>query len=383
MSTAALRAEARAWIAAHRDAAVPARGAHVPHDHTPDEHDRRWLDALRDGRWLCLSWPERYGGRALSETEVIAVNEEFARAGVERPRLGMSETLVAPAILAHGTPEQKDRLLPRILSGRDVYCQGFSEPETGSDLARLRTRGVVEGGTVRITGHKIWTSYGRLANMMFVLCRTDPDAPRHQGLSYVLLPLDGDGVDVRPIRQITGGHGFCEEFIDGACAPLDNVIGGLNNGWRVAMTTLGAERAGEITSQYFGYRREFDALLGRLRSQGRLADPGVRRALAEAYVRVLLMRCTGRRAADELRAGGDAAALLAIDKINWSEHHCDFGALALDAQGPAGLVRPEGDGYRIDAFQRVMLESRGRRIARGTNQVQRNIIAERVLGLPR
>ncbi|MFC6936341.1 acyl-CoA dehydrogenase family protein [Actinomadura yumaensis] len=124
MSTAALRAEARAWIAAHRDAAVPARGAHVPHDHTPDEHDRRWLDALRDGRWLCLSWPERYGGRALSETEVIAVNEEFARAGVERPRLGMSETLVAPAILAHGTPEQKDRLLPRILSGRDVYCQG-------------------------------------------------------------------------------------------------------------------------------------------------------------------------------------------------------------------------------------------------------------------
>ncbi|MFV2216227.1 acyl-CoA dehydrogenase family protein [Actinomadura sp. LOL_016] len=383
MTIEELRAEARAWIAAHRDVAVPAHGAHLPHDHVPGERDRRWLDAARDGGWVCLSWPERYGGRALSELEIIAVNEEFARAGVRRPDLGMGETLVAPALLAHGTPEQKDHFLPRVRSGEDVYCQGFSEPETGSDLARLRTRGTVEDGAVRVTGHKIWTSHGRAANMMFLLCRTDPDAPRHRGLSYVLLPLDGGGVDMRPIRQLTGGSGFCEEFLDGAVAPLFNVIGGVNGGWRVAMTTLGAERAGEITGQYFGYRREFDALLGRLRARDRLGDPDVRRALARAYVRVELMRHTGRRVADEMAAGRDVSALLAIDKINWSEYHCDFGSLALDAQGPAGLLRPPGDGYPVDEFQQVMLGSRGRRIARGTNQIQRDIIAGRVLGLPR
>jgi len=380
---AELRAEVRAWLRAHRDAAVRAVGAHPPHHHRTSDRDRRWVDALRDGRWLCLSWPEEYGGRGLSELECLAVIEEFARAGVQRPHLGMGETLVAPAILAHGTEEQKRRLLPRILSGADVYCQGFSEPGAGSDLASLRTKGVVDGDELVVDGHKIWTSGGAQATMMFLLCRTDPDAERHRGLTYVLVPMAGNGIDVRPIRQMAGGAGYCEEYIDGARAPLDNVIGGLGNGWRVAMTTLGAERAGEVTTQYLGYRLEYDRLARRLAELGRLEDPRVRDELAGLYVRIELMRAHGRRVTDELRAGREVGRLLAIDKVNWSEFHCDFGAAAVSLQGMAGLVRPDGDGYPVDEFQRAFLESRGRRIARGTNQIQRNIIAERVLGLPK
>jgi alkylation response protein AidB-like acyl-CoA dehydrogenase len=378
-----LRAEVRTWLAAHEPAAVPAGGAHPPHDHHVTERERHWLDLLRAGRWLCLSWPVEYGGRGLSEMECIAVNEEFARAEVSRPRLGMGESLVAPALLTHGTPEQKQRFLPGILAGDDVYCQGFSEPEAGSDLAGLCTTGTVDGTELVIDGHKIWSSGADQANMMFLLCRTDPDAGRHHGLSYVLVPMPDNGIEVRPIRQQTGGDGFCEEFIDGARTPLANVIGGLGNGWRVAMTTLGAERTGEITTQYLGYGRELDRLVHRLAERGRLADPGVRHEVARLAIGVHLLRASGRRVADELRAGQPVDAQLAIDKINWSEFHCDFGAAALRLQGLAGLVRPTGDDYQVDEFQRIFLESRGRRIARGTNQIQRNIIAERILHLPR
>ncbi|HEY3684532.1 MAG TPA: acyl-CoA dehydrogenase [Streptosporangiaceae bacterium] len=379
----ALRTEVRDWLAAHQDQAVRANGAHPPHHHRTSDEERRWVGLLREGGWLCLSWPRAYGGRGLGELACLAVIEEFARAGVQRPHLGMGETLVAPAILGHGTEEQKRRLLPRILSGEDVYCQGFSEPGSGSDLASLRTKGVVDGDELVVDGHKIWTSGGAQATMMFLLCRTDPDAERHRGLTYALVPMAGNGIDVRPIRQMAGGAGFCEEYIDGARTPLDNVIGGLGNGWRVAMTTLGAERAGEVTTQYFGYRQEYDHLASRLNGLGRLADPLVRDELASLLVRVELMRCHGRRVADKLRAGQDVRTLLAIDKLNWSEFHCDFGAAALSLQGLPGLLRPTADEYQVDDFQRTFLESRGRRIARGTNQIQRNIIAERALSLPK
>jgi alkylation response protein AidB-like acyl-CoA dehydrogenase len=378
-----LRAEVRAFLATHREIARPAGGAHQPHGHRDTEADRHWRRTLREGRWLCLSWPTEYGGRALSELEIIAVNEEFARAGIDRPQLGMGESLVAPALLAHGTPEQKARFLPRILTEEDVYCQGFSEPEAGSDLAGLRTRGRVEGTELVLDGHKTWTTGADNATMMFALCRTDPEAARHRGLTYVLVPLLDNGILVRPIRQQSGGSGFCEEFVDGARAPLDNVIGGLGHGWQVAMTTLGAERTGEITTQYLGYRRELEHLVTRLGEQGRLTDPLVRQELARLAIGVQLLRASGARVADELRAGRPVEAELAVDKLNWSEFHCDFGAAAVRLQGLAGLVRPAGPGYQLDEFQRVFTESRGRRIARGTNQIQRDIIAHRVLRLPK
>lgn len=378
----ALRDEARAWLAENASEGVPADHAHAPMGYFSDEGSRRWTQLLRAGRWICLSWPEQYGGRGLGPLEVVAVNEEFARAGVVRSKLGMGENLVAPAILAHGTDEQKARLLPRILSGEDVYCQGFSEPEAGSDLASLRTRGVIHDDEVVIDGDKIWQSGAHNANMIFTLCRTDPDAPRHSGISYVLVPMVNNGVRVEQIRMLTGDSGFNQVHLQGARAPLANVIGGLGGGWRVAMTTLGAERAGEATTQYLGYQRELFELVRELG----LTEGDVDRLpprLVDAFVQVELMRVAGRRIADAMNIGSSAAGLLAVDKVNWSEYHAWFGEMAIEELGLDGLLLSEPDGYLLTGFQRVLLESRGRRIARGTNQIQRNIIAERLLGLPK
>jgi alkylation response protein AidB-like acyl-CoA dehydrogenase len=378
-----LRAEVRSWIAAHGGQGTAIGGAHEPYDHerTPAEDD--WIDALRRGRWLCLSWPQTYGGRGLSGLEAAAVNEEFARAGLARPQLGMGETLVAPAILACGTDEQKARLLPRILSGDDVYCQGFSEPDAGSDLASLRTTGTVDGDTVVISGHKVWTSGAHRANTMFVLCRTDPELPRHRGLSYVVASMVDNGVDVHPLRQLSGGNGFNQVYLNGARAPLDNVIGGLGGGWRAAMATLGSERGGNALTQHLGYRRELDILLDVAVANGRRTDPVIRQRLADAYIHVRLMEFAGLRLLATLSAGGDPGPAASIDKLFWSSYHRDFGELAMDVLGAAATVRPDGDGYRTSDLQRIFFESRARTIARGTNEVQHNIIAERVLGLPR
>lgn len=379
---AALRAEAHAWVEQHAAEGVRAQYSHEPMGYHIDNRSRRWTQLLRESRWVCLSWPEEYGGRGLGPLEVIAVNEEFARAGLVRSKLGMGETLVAPAILAHGTEEQKARLLPRILSTEDAYCQGFSEPEAGSDLARLRTRGVVDGQEVVIDGDKIWQSGAHNANMIFTLCRTDPDAPRHKGISYVLVPVTDNGVRIEQIRMLTGDGGFNQVHLDGARAPLNNVIGGLHNGWRVAMTTLGAERAGEATTQYLGYQRELFALVHAL-GLGPEDIDRIPPRLVDAYIQVELMRVAGRRIADALTIGTGADGLLAVDKVNWSEYHAWFGEMATEELGLDGLLLPDGDGYPLTTFQRVLLESRGRRIARGTNQIQRNIIAERHLGLPK
>lgn len=378
---AALRREAREWLAAHRDHAPPAGGAHDPMHYLPSPREVAWTDRCRDGGWLCLSWPEEYGGRGLDELEVIAVNEEFAAAGVPRPSLGMGETLLAPAILANGTPQQKSRLLPRILSGQDVYCQGFSEPEHGSDLAHIQTIGVVDGDQLVVNGSKIWQSGAHRANRVFLLCRTDPDAAAHSGISYVLADIPGNGVEVRPLRMMSGDFGFNQLHFADTHAALDDVIGGLNNGWRVAMTTLGAERAGGITSQYLGYLRELDLLIDELESVGRLEESA--HELVPLWLEILQMKCNGRRVVELLRAGQSADDLLSIDKLNWSEYHVEFGQVAARLLGIHGILRPPGDGYLLSPLQRVMLESVGRRIARGTNQIQRRIVAERRLGMPR
>ncbi|MDT0275934.1 acyl-CoA dehydrogenase [Blastococcus goldschmidtiae] len=377
-----LRAEVRDWLREHGAHAPPLGGAHeaMSYEQTPEE--AAWIDRLREGRWLCLSWPDRFGCRALGPIETMAVNEEFTWAGVPRPHLGMGETLVAPAILAHGSVEQQDEFLPRILSGEHRYCQGFSEPEAGSDLAHLRTRGVVEGDSVRITGEKIWQSGAQHANRIFVLCRTDADAPPHRGISYVLADIPGNGIRVEPIRMMSGDHGFSHVVLDGAVAPLEAVIGGLGNGWKVAMTTLGAERAGQVTSQHLGYQREFEQLVDRLAALDRL-DAATLDRLTDPWIGIQLMRLNGRRVAADLAAGLEPQALLAIDKINWSEFHLSLGLLAAELRGLDGVLRPREEGYVLDDLQRVLLESPGRRIARGTNQIQRNLIAERVLGLPR
>ena len=256
------RDELREWLAANRpndlDDSIDVRRLMYNGGPAVDA----WTRTLHEAGYLCVGWPKEYGGRGLSGVEVAVLNDEFARARVPRVTRGMGEWLVGPSIIVHGTDEQKAYFLPRIIDGTDRYCQGFSEPDAGSDLGGLKTRGVVDGDEVVITGQKVWTSGAQFASMMFCLCRTDPEAPKHRGISYVLVPMrrpDGasNGFELRPIRQITGTSGFTETFINEARAPLFNVIGGLHNGWRVTMTTLGNERGGNATTQHVQYQKQF------------------------------------------------------------------------------------------------------------------------------
>lgn len=332
---------------------------------------------------VCPHWPEEYGGSDFDELEMAALAEELAAAGMPRLTRGMGERLCGPSIIAHGTPEQKARFLPRIIQGQDRYCQGFSEPGAGSDLASLTTRGVIEGDEIVITGQKIWTSRAHLANVMFLLCRTDPTAPKHKGISFVIVPMHDNGITISELITMSGDNAFCQEYIDGARAPLDNVIGGLGGGWKAAMTTLGSERGAVAATQHLQYEQELTALVDRAREVGRLDDPLVRQELAWAFTQVHVMKATGQRVLAKLEAGEALGAEASLTKIVWSEYHRRLGEIAMDLQGAHALVRPAGDGYKVDRWQKAFLASRAETIFAGTSEVQRRIIAERVLGLPR
>ncbi len=383
----AFREELRGWLEAN----VPEQLVGVREARRPvGEHKaalEAWAETLTRARLMCVAWPEEYGGRGLTGVEVAVLNEEFARAGVPRITRGMGEGLVGPSIIAHGTEEQKARLLPRIVRGEDRYCQGFSEPGAGSDLASLRTRGEVDGDEVVINGQKVWTSWYWDATMLFCLCRTDPEAPRHRGISYVLVPVQVDGqpngVEFRPIRQITGEEHFAETFLTDARAPLDNVIGGLHDGWRVAMTTLGNERGGSATTQHVAFQQEFWALVEQARRSGRIDDPAVREQLAWAWSHVEIMRFQGLRLLSALVAGKDPGPAGAgpMSKVFWSEYQRRLGEIAMSLQGPSALV--VGEDYDLGRWQSTFLGTRSHTIWGGTAEIQRNIIGERLLGLPR
>src|SRR5215831_17325052 len=264
---ARFRAELRDWIAAEApeglagladwNMAYTGGGNRDPQltDAAAAPAYQEWAAKLQDARLICPHWPEEFGGQGLDAVRLAVLNEEFHRAGVPRVHRGMGESLVGPSIIVHGTPEQRAHFLPRIISGEDTYCQGFSEPNHGSDLAAVETRGVVDGDEIVVSGQKVWTSGASRANRMFLLCRTDPDVDKHAGLSYVLIDFTDPGVQYRPIKQISGAAEFFEDFLDQVRAPLFNVIGGLNNGWKVAMTTLGHERGGRATTAHLRYER--------------------------------------------------------------------------------------------------------------------------------
>jgi alkylation response protein AidB-like acyl-CoA dehydrogenase len=390
---AGFRRELREWIAEHADPKLPLvtdwnampsgdggqRAEHLADLAATDPLYHRWAEQLREARLICPHWPEEFGGRGWDSRRMAVFVEECHRAGVPRVHRGMAEAVVGPSIIEHGTPEQQARFLPRIISGEDVYCQGFSEPEQGSDLAGVRTRGVVDGDELVITGQKIWTTYAHRANMIFILCRTDPDAPKHQGLSYVLSEFaPGEHLTVRPVRQMTGAQDFSEEFIDGLRVPLANVIGGLGKGWAVAMTTLGGERSSRATGQQLARSRELRELVEAARANGALDDPALRRDLAWAYTRTELLRCCRLRI-----LGPDPGACDATWKLQWSEYQQRFAEIALRVIGPRSAIRPPGAGYPTDRWQDTWLAARAATIYAGTSQIQRNILAERVLGLPR
>jgi alkylation response protein AidB-like acyl-CoA dehydrogenase len=386
----AFRAELREWLEANKPEALV--GADSPRGFMGDLGAyREWAEKLGEAGYLCVSWPKEYGGRGLSGIEVSVMNEEFGRAGVPRVTRGMGEWLVGPSIIVWGTDEQKAHFLPRIIDGTDRYCQGFSEPDAGSDLAGLKTRGVVDGDEVIITGQKVWTSGAQMANMMFCLCRTDPDAPKHKGISYVLTPMkkeDGssNGFELRPIRQLTGGAMFTETFITEARAPLFNVIGGLHNGWQVTMTTLGNERGGNATTQHVQYTKQFWDAVELTRKYGRETDPLVRQQLAWAYTHTEIMRFQGLRLLSEVVARKEPGPASSINKMFWSEYAQRFAEIILGLRGADSMVIPDPDkdrGYSPDKWASNFLSTRSVTIWGGTAQVQRNIVGERVLGLPK
>jgi alkylation response protein AidB-like acyl-CoA dehydrogenase len=379
------QSEVREWLAenAPKDLIGVQPGLRTPGPQR--ERLREWGDHLHAAGYMCVAWPKEHGGRGLTPIELALLNEEFHRSGVPRVTRGMGEWLVGPSIIMHGTEEQKETFLPRIIAGEDRYCQGFSEPDAGSDLASLRTKGAIQGDEVIVTGQKVWTSGHFDATMMFCLCRTDESARKHAGISYVLIPIELDGkpngIEFRGIKQMSGHSHFAETFIDGARAPLDNVIGGLNNGWRVAMTTLGNERGGNATTQYTGFADELEQLVDEARARGKLSDPQVRNDLAWAYCNVEVMRYGGLRLLGEMVAGADSGGSGSTNKIRWSEYGRRLGEIALDLIGPESLV--VGDDYSLGAWQETFLTNRTTTIWGGTAEIQRNIISERVLGLPK
>src|SRR3954453_9199976 len=347
------RDELRQWLDANRPEELIGLDDERAAFGADDGPVKAWTDKLYDAGLMCVSWPKEFGGRGLTGIETAVMNEEFARAGVPRVTRGMGEWLVGPSIIVWGTDEQKAYFLPRIIDGTDRYCQGFSEPDAGSDLASLTTRGVVDGDEVVITGQKVWTSGAQAANMMFCLCRTDPDAPKHKGISYVLLPMqheDGssNGIELRPIKQITGSAHFTETFLTEARAPLANVIGGLNNGWRVTMTTLGNERGGNATTQHVRFQKEFWDLVEEARKRGRTDEPVIRQQLAWAYSNVEIMRIAGLRTLSNVIAQKEPGPGASINKMFWSEYHRRFGELALDVLGMEATVLPDR-GSEVDA----------------------------------
>lgn len=344
---------------------------------------RLWEQRLREERLICPAWPQAYGGQALGAAELAVLNEEFYLAGVPRVQRGMGETLLGPAVIVHGTEEQRQRFLPGIIAGTDRYCQGFSEPDHGSDLAGVQTSAMVDGDELVINGSKVWTSGAHRANYMFLLCRTDPSAPRHKGLTYVIVPMQDNNIELQPIRQITGSSEFCQEYFHDARAPLANVIGEVGEGWRVAMTTLGNERGSRVTLQHLMFQQELDNLLELAKNKGLQADPVIRQRLAQAFSEVQIMRFSGLRLLAAMAAARPPGPEASLSKLQYSEYHRRFGELAADLRGAESMLRPDGPGYQVDDWLHLFLSTRAGTIYAGSSEIQRNIIAERVLGLPR
>ncbi|MFG2791493.1 acyl-CoA dehydrogenase family protein [Streptomyces sp. NPDC048419] len=365
------RGEVREWLAAHAPGAVGRRD---------------WERTLgRDG-WVGIGWGEAgFGNRTASLTQQVVWAEEYARS-VAPPRTGhIGENLLAPTLLAHGTDEQKARFLPAIARGRELWCQGYSEPGAGSDLAGIRTKAERgPDGTYRISGQKIWTSLAHEADWCFVLARTEPGSTRHRGLSFLLVPMDQPGrIEVRPIRQMTGTSDFNEVFFDGACARADHVVGGLGGGWQVAMSLLGFERGVSTLAQQIGFAAELGRVVEAAVKTGAVADPVVRERLVRQWAELRAMRWNALRTLGSSRDPGAPSAA----KLLWGGWHQRLGELAMEVRGAAAAVGPvdwsSPAPYELDALQHLFLFSRADTIYGGSDQVQRTIIAERVLGLPR
>lgn len=391
----AFRERIRDFLREHLPAGWSGPGALPPA--ARDEFARQWRQLLADNGLVAVSWPHEYGGAGLSAMSQAVLDEEFARAGapegLENDLLGIQ--LLGNTLIALGSEQQKAHYLPRILSGEDRWCQGFSEPEAGSDLASVRTRAVLDGDEWTLNGQKIWTSAGPTANWIFVLARTDPAGPKHTGLSMLLVPMDQPGVVVRPIVNAAGHASFSEVFFDGARTAAANVIGRVGDGWLVAMTLLGFERASQVTTAAINFGRELDRLCELARDRGLHSEPRIRDALAWCYSRVQIMRYQGYRGLTALINGQRPGPEAAISKVMWSEYFQRYtelaveilGLEALSAQGAGNgealIVPAVGTPNSAACWLDELLYGRAATIYAGSSQIQRNVIGEQLLGLPK
>ncbi len=380
----AFRAEAAAWL--EEQLSGPFADLRGVTSHTAHaERRREWEQVLGAARWSVIGWPEEYGGRNATLAQQVIFAEEYARAQAPS-RLGhIGVELCGPTILAFGTEQQKKRFLPAIASGKEIWCQGYSEPSAGSDLANIRTRARLEhgpnGSEWVIEGQKIWTSLAQFADWAFVLARTEEGSRGNRGLSYLLVPMHQKGVTVRPIREMTGEAEFNETYFDGARTAAENVVGAPGDGWRVAMGTLAFERGVSTLAQQMAFRNELEALKRAAIENGAARDPLIRQRLAEAHIGLKIMRYSALRMLGNAQQGRLSPEAYTY-KIYWATWHRKLGELAMDILGPAGEIGT-AEPYELHPFAKLFLFSRSDTIYAGTNQIQRNIIAERALGLPK
>jgi alkylation response protein AidB-like acyl-CoA dehydrogenase len=378
--TPGFREEVRTWLAEHlvgefaelRDTGGPGR----EHMYVPLRHE--WEKELGRGGWIGLGWPVEDGGRGASIADQVAYHEEYAKAGGPTHVGHLGEQLLAPTLIAFGTKEQKERFLPGIRSGETLWCQGYSEPGAGSDLAGVRTRAELRDGSWHVDGQKVWTSLADIADWCFVVARTDPSSSRHKGLSFLLVPMDQTGVEVRPIVQLTGSSEFNEVFFDDAVTDADNVVGAPGEGWRVAMGLLAVERGVSTLAQQVRFAREYGDVLALARSNGRYDDPLVRAALHESWAGLQVLKHQALRTMSN-DAASSTGVEANVNKLLWAHWHRSLGELAMTVGGASSLVVDE----ELDPLQSLFLFTRADTIYGGSSEVQRNIIAERHWGLPR
>jgi alkylation response protein AidB-like acyl-CoA dehydrogenase len=350
---------------------------------------RDWQRRLYEGGFLGMAWPREFGGQGASQIEMAIFNEEVARVRAPGPLNVIALTMAAPTIITYGTDEQKKRYLPKILSCDEIWCQGFSEPGSGSDVAAARTRAEIQGDEFVVNGQKVWTSLGHIADWCMLLVRTDLDAPKHRGLSYLLVEMKSPGITVRPLRQMTGESEFNEMFFEDVRVPRHNLLGGLNEGWRVATTTLMNERGTNALASVMRYRIVFDEIVDLVRTMTRngapaTADPLVRQRLAQFYVDLEMMRFSSYRAFSQILKGGNPGPEGSLGKLAWSELNQRMQEFVIELEGPASqLVKGSPYAVQNGRWQHHFLRSRANTIEAGTSEIQRNIIAERVLGLPK
>jgi alkylation response protein AidB-like acyl-CoA dehydrogenase len=377
------RDELRAWLEAN----LPPPFGGARNEEEKGEYFnylRAWQRKVCEGGWAALSWPKEYGGRGAALMEQAIFQEEWARA--EAPPLinvlGLS--LIGPTIIAVGTKEQKERFLPKILSAEEIWCQGFSEPNAGSDVASLSTKAVRDGDEFIVNGQKTWTSLAHASDWCLLLVRTDPAVQKHKGITALLVNMHTEGVTVRPLKQMTGESGFNEVFFSNVRVPVANVLGEINKGWHTAIATLMNERAHLGTGIYIQFKRGLDALMARAREtnrSGKLAseDPVIRQKLAQAFLELEVFRLTNLRALSKMASSSVPGPEGSILKIFWSEMNQRLQQVAMETLGPHAQLKDFDEGRWVYSY----LRARGNTIEAGTSEIQRNIVAERVLGLPK